>query len=180
MTTTARTLRILALDPARLCGWAWTDGRVREYDTWDLGSEGPDNCGRRLRRLRDLLHETHKRLGFDVIACEEASFGSVNPSTAAGHNEYLGVIKLAAIDLGAGKLILYHPTTIKAFATGSGRAKKPQMVAAARTLLNANPGDDNAADALFILEMARQGYEAKPKSAKRKRTAIYRNGQKLF
>jgi|GEM_PF-5559580 len=45
-----------------------------------------------------------------------------------------------------------NPTALKKFATGNGRAKKPQMIRAAATLLGVNTTDDNIADACFVLD----------------------------
>ena len=45
-------------------------------------------------------------------------------------------------------------STLKKHATGSGRAKKPEMIKAARAR-GWNPKDDNEADALWLLDLAR-------------------------
>jgi Holliday junction resolvasome RuvABC endonuclease subunit len=46
-----------------------------------------------------------------------------------------------------------YPVQVKAYLTGSGRASKPDMVAAAVRLLRQQPADDNQADALGLLAM---------------------------
>jgi hypothetical protein len=54
------------------------------------------------------------------------------------------------------------------------------MIAACKTILGVDPGDDNEADALWILEMARQGYFP-PKQAARQMAQAYRKReQRLF
>jgi Holliday junction resolvasome RuvABC endonuclease subunit len=149
--------RILAIDPARLTGYAHSNGA---RGTWDIGVTDA-----RLAAFKDLLRDAAQRWGCDLIAYEDASFGSPNPNVQALHNELRGVIKLFALEVEA-ETISYHPTTIKKFATGSGRAKKTQMRWACQTLLGFIPHDDNEADAAFILAMARLGY-LPPKQAAR-------------
>lgn len=140
--------KILALDPANKVGYAHTSG-IR--GTVSIARKGDDD-GARLARFYEWLrttldaHETH------AIAAEDASFGSRNPSVQASHNELRGIIKLVGAQAGI-PVTLYAPTTIKAFATGSGRADKAQMMAACRLQLRIEPSDDNEADALWILAL---------------------------
>lgn len=47
------------------------------------------------------------------------------------------------------------PTKLKQFATGNGRAKKPEMVSACNKILNLNIKDHNEADALLLSELGR-------------------------
>ena len=164
MSTDART--ILALDPANRTGWAYltADGR-RLYGAWDLRQPWDDHPGDRLRRLHDGLAEFLGRYPAELIACEDAHYGTKNHEIAALHAELRGVVKLVAREHNAG-YVAFKPSTIKKFATGYGLAKKPQMVAACKRLLCVDVDDDNIADALFILELARQSRPApatKPK-----------------
>lgn len=160
--------RILALDPASKCGYAHTSG---ERGCWHL----KDGDARLADLFRQIMTCAEFNGGIDLIAFEDASFGAVNPNTQAMHNELRGIIKFAAAHLGA-KTVVYHPTTIKAFATGSGRADKEQMVKACRSVLGIETRDDNVADACFILEMAKQGY--KPPASKKKRARAARARRK--
>jgi len=169
-------IRILALDPASVTGYAWSDGTRREHGVWILGTET-----HRLMALESRLEEHLTRLPCDLIAFEDASFGSPNPNVQAMHNELRGVIKLVASRRHI-RFVLFHPTTIKAFATGSGRAKKPQMMAACKRLLGITPSDDNEADALWILELAKNPKQwAEPSKAKVKRVKAARKKEpRLF
>jgi Holliday junction resolvasome RuvABC endonuclease subunit len=157
--------RILALDPAAHCGYAHTSG---ERGVWHL----KDGDARLVDLFRQIITCAEFNEGIDLIAFEDASFGSINPNTQAMHNELRGIIKFAAAQLGA-KTVVYHPTTIKAFATGSGRADKEQMIRACKTRLGIETRDDNVADACFILEMAKQGYRP-PISAKKRKQNLRR------
>jgi crossover junction endodeoxyribonuclease RuvC len=48
-------------------------------------------------------------------------------------------------------VVAVHPSTLKSFATGNGKAEKPEMVAAARDLWpHAQVRNDNEADALLL------------------------------
>lgn len=161
---------ILALDPASVTGFAHSNG---QRGIWRLG----EMDGFRQKNLLAFILDSAKAWGCDLIAYEEASFGSHNPNVQAFHNELRGIIKLAAAELQI-PTIGYHIGTIKVFATGNGKAPKEQIVRACKTMLGFTPEDDNVADAAFILEMAKQGY--RPKSATRAkpvRSASKRKGQ---
>lgn len=170
-------LKLLALDPATKTGWAHSNGNS---GTWNLGP-AEDGQGRRLIRLRAHIHGVHRMFGIDKIYSEAASFGSINPNTQAFHNELRGVIRMVAEEIGA-SFHEHHPTTIKAFATGNGRADKEQMMAACWKLLGVNPIDDNHADALWILDMAKRGYVPPPSEAKKRKALkkFYKKQPKLF
>ena len=178
-------MKILALDPASRTGWAWTDGTNRDSGTWDLGS-GPH--GQRLNRLRGLIVGIHRMHGIDRIAFEEASMGASGRfgkgpqwSTIVFHNKLRGAVEIAADSLGC-ELMPYNITAIKAYATGSGRADKTQMMAACKRLLGIEPRDDNEADALWILDMAKANYQPPPSEKKRKKAEkkFYGKQPKLF
>jgi Holliday junction resolvasome RuvABC endonuclease subunit len=148
--------RILAIDPANRTGWAYRDGgNPPLHGSWLIAKPGDGHPGDRLLRLRDGLVEFLGVYPAELVACEDAHFGARNHETAAMHSELRGVLKLVAREHGAA-YVAYKPNTIKKFATGYGLAKKPQIVAACKRLLGIDPIDDNVADALFILELARQ------------------------
>jgi Holliday junction resolvasome RuvABC endonuclease subunit len=159
-------LNILALDPANKCGWAFSvgiHGGPPRYGVLNLTDRDRD----RTMALHEWISDVHEESGIDLIAVEDSCMGSNNYQTAARHSELRGIIRLAAAEVGA-RLITVHPTTLKKFATGSGRAKKPQMIRACKTLLGIETDDDNIADALFILEWARQNPNPPPPKRKRR------------
>lgn len=172
-------MKILAIDPASVCGFAHSDGH---YGTWQLQSGADDHPGRRLERLREHIYAAQRSWGIDAVAFEDASFGSPNPNVQAMHNELRGVIKLVAAELDLKVIGPFHPTTIKSFATGSGRAKKHDMIRAAETQLGIRTTDDNVADALFILELAKhpRQWAQSPKKVKRRIRAERKREPKLF
>lgn len=158
---------ILALDPANVTGVALSNGQQTEYRRWDLVDPHKPR-EQRLVNLYEHLKVIIDRNRFDQIAFEEASFGSHNPKVQALHNELRGIIKLAAAERGI-ETLGYTPTHIKKFATGDGRAKKPQMIRAAKTMLGLETDDDNIADAAFILAMAQQGIKPTTSSSTAKK-----------
>lgn len=155
--TMPETIRLLALDPAATTGFAWSDGTRREYGIWDLTGGAGEHPGARIDRLICFVADIAKAWGVDKIAYEDAGFGSRNPAVQAMHNELRGAIKYVAHRLCV-PCVGFHPTTIKTMA-GSGRADKQQMIRAARTLLGVETASADVADALFILELAKQDHK---------------------
>lgn len=143
---------ILALDPANHTGWAHSNGA---YGVWNLSSPLDSHKGQRLERLEQHLEAAIAEMGCDTLAAEDASFGSPNPAVQAMHNELRGVIHLVGFRHSI-PVRLFAPSTIKAFACGSGRAKKPQMIAALKRLLGITTVDDNVADAIWIRELCKR------------------------
>lgn len=70
---------------------------------------------------------------------------------------------LALLRYGASRrgfpVALVNPTTLKKFATGNGGAGKPDMMRAARLLLDARPSNDNEGDAVWCRTMACLRYQ---------------------
>lgn len=146
------TMNILGIDPANRLGAAHSDGY---RDVIELARGGDVHPGQRLIRFSNWLEETLDAHKTELIAAEDASFGSHNPAIQAMHNQLLGVLLLVAAEYGI-EVKLFFPGTIKAFATGNGRADKSQMVWACKTHFGIEPRDDNEADAIFILELAKR------------------------
>lgn len=169
-------MNILALDPANKCGFAHSNG---EHGVWHLGK---GELGQQHAELVRLLDDAIERWSCNMIATENAGFGSRNPEVQAMHNERLGIIRMIAHKHGA-KLIAFSPMTIKAFATGHGHAKKPQMVAACRRLLDLNVVSEDEADAIWILELAKRPDcwpKPKVKGKRRAKPNGKANGMRLF
>ena len=172
-------MKILALDPAEHTGYAHSDGHM---GVWLLSDHCSRHPGARLERLRERLYEAFREWGFERLAFEDASFGSPNPNVQAMHNELRGVIKLVAAEL-AVDVVLFKPSTIKKFATGSGRAEKWQMVRALKTQFGIEVTDDNVADAMWILRMAENPtriLESLPKAVKKRVKAAAKKAPRLF
>lgn len=175
-------MKLLALDPAAACGFAWTDATApTHYGVWQLTRGASEHPGRRLERLRGHLYEAHRQWGVERIAFEDASFGGVNRNTQAMHNELRGVLKLVASELDI-DVLLVHPTALKSFVAGHGHASKDQMKRAIETHLGIVTADDNIADALAVLLWAQAHPNGQPsKKAAAKRVAKRRKKEpRLF
>lgn len=168
MTPTQRTL---AIDPGRFCGFAHSDG---ENGHWDLGSS------LRLHTMYDWLTSMHINRGFDILAAEDAQQGSPSFRVQGSHAEYRGVMRMFCEQHGV-EFVLVHPTSLKAWLTGSGRAKKSQMVKAVETQFGISCMDHNEADAIAILKYVEAGqHEKTPKVAKRQEKVRKKSERKLF
>ena len=147
-------LRILAIDPATLCGYAHTAG---VSGTWDLSVKKDESSGMRLIRLRAALAKVKKEHGVDLLVLEVArnsKFG--NAVKIAGQIQ--GVIEVWAIDNNV-DYRGYSPKEIKHHATGNGNADKDAMVAAAKKKWpKVKIVDNNHADALWVLDFALTEY----------------------
>lgn len=175
--------RILGLDPATDCGWAWSDGPATKngwdvrYGTWRLAPSGGGPDGLRLRNLLANIREVARNLGVDLIAYEQARLGSDHWNVQGFHAEMEGIIKLAAAELDV-PVCPVNPTALKKFASQSGRATKGQMIRAAKTIYGLDVQDDNQADALFVMEFARHPSVVIRSQRPAKRGGIIKTGPK--
>ena len=150
-------MKILALDPATHYGFAYQDGNNAIVSgTWDLSSKRDESKGMKLIRLESKLNEIAK-LGIDLIVFEAARNAMPQMQGAlVVQAELQGVLKLWAeknkLDYRG-----YSPSEIKKHATGKGNCGKPAMIAAAKKKFNFS-GDDNEADALWVLDLAKSEY----------------------
>lgn len=144
-------MSILGLDPAARCGWSLSTG---QHGVWEITSKSDKHPGRRLERLRKFIYKSHREHRLQVIATEDAAFGSNNLNTAAMHNELRGVIKLAAAELEL-RVILVKPSQLKKWLTGHGAAKKQDMINSIRVRYGIHVCDDNIADAIAVMEFAK-------------------------
>lgn len=143
-------MRVLGLDLGVKTGWALADlGEEPDQEStwscgrWDLG--GPKDGGKRYIRLREFIREL-RPLSF--IAWEEVLFH--RGRDMAWHV----VVQMFGEDY----LVPYAGiavSTIKKYATGSGRADKEEMVATARIRWpHLAITDDNVADSLWVTASA--------------------------
>jgi Holliday junction resolvasome RuvABC endonuclease subunit len=174
---------VLGLDPADVAGWCiLEDGKVVDYGNWHLVVSSEEHPGHRLSRLVECLRLVWMKFGFQVIATENASFGSINPNTAAMHNMKLGMITWFASQKGGMRILKYVPSSIKKFVTGSGKAEKSDMIAAVMRHHSLPEMTGDEADAIGIAMMGFDelinGKATKP--AKVKRKAAKKKQPKLF
>ena len=94
----------------------------------------------------------------DLVVIEEpVAYGmkSMSAVDVAGLN---WVVRMALHDLGI-RFVDVNNSTAKTYSTGSGRAKKHDILAAAIRRLGYGGSSSDEADALWLLEMARDHYE---------------------
>lgn len=141
-------MNVLGIDPAQRSGFYHSDGFFVAENCTRYG----DRPGQSLIRFKKLLTDILREHPAELIAAEDASFGSPNPNVQAEHNERRGVIKVVAAELEI-EVKFFQPTSIKMFATGSGRADKSQMMRACKTLENLDIQDPDIADAYWIMRL---------------------------
>ncbi len=147
-------MKILAIDPATKCGFAHSCG---VSGTWDLSVRRDESAGMRLIRLRGKLNELFESEPASLLVFEAARHAAPKMQGALVVQATIqGVLILWAEDHGV-EYRGYSPSEIKKFATGKGNASKADMMAAAVERFGP-VGDDNEADALFLLELAKRDY----------------------
>jgi Holliday junction resolvasome RuvABC endonuclease subunit len=144
---------ILALDPATHCGWAVSR---QVYGVWNLSAKRDESAGMRLIRLRSKLHEIIPAENINLVVFERP--GGRFKASIIVQSEIQGQIKTVCEDMLV-EYRAYSSKEIKLYATGKGGAGKPAMIKAAQDKLGYPGNDDNEADALWLLEMAKNDYK---------------------
>lgn len=136
---------VLALDMARLTGWAY--GELRCSGTEDLAYLPEETHGVKMLRFRGWLDRTFWP---SAVVYEKAHHrGGAATLNGIGMQT---VLQCWCHQRGA-EAIGVHTATLKKHATGSGRAKKPEMIAAAKARWpEIEIVDDNHSDALWLLD----------------------------
>jgi len=147
-------MKILSLDPATKCGWALSNSLS---GTWDLSVKQDESSGARYLRLWNYLDELHQSNGIDLIVFE-ASRNPKHSRAVVILARIQGTIELWATQ----NDVEYQPVspmTIKVFATGNNKASKAEMISAAKKYTGRRKIiDDNHADAVLLLELAKEKY----------------------
>jgi len=142
---------ILALDLGTHCGYACSNGLS---GTWELKPKTTESAGERYRKFQELL-DTFMRLnkvGY-VVYEEVHAHAAVEAAHVFGGLQ--AILQTTCLNLG----IEYKGVgvgTIKKHATGNGHSKKDTMVVSASLKFKSvNVIDDNHADALWLLDYAK-------------------------
>lgn len=154
-------MKILAIDPGTITGWADSTGAHGTFDLTPRKAKPatkrrpailPDPQERRPGRLFMFVHE--RAAGVDVVVCEGAVGYQRGKAAVRVSHELRGVVQAACWGSHT-RYVEVQPPDLKRFATGSSVADKDQMIAAARARLGYTGDDDNEADALWLLAWAR-------------------------
>jgi len=155
-------VNILAVDPGNHLGWALSMDTTLESGVEDLGLRRGESPGARFLRFRRWLSDVDQLAarstgeGLALIAYEQPHHRGGH-ATEVGHGFSTRLQEHAAATPGC-ECVAIHSSTLKKHATGSGRAGKAEMIAAARVRWSLEPTDDNHADALMILSWALEQY----------------------
>ena len=144
--------KILALDCATKTGYALVvDGQLKESGVQDFSKKRGESNGilfLRFRKWIDVLVDLTKP---EVLAYERAHFrGGAATELCVG-------LQTRVQESAALRDVPCLPITtssVKKFATGSGRASKQDMLYQAAIFLNRQPIDDNEADAVLLAMFA--------------------------
>jgi len=141
---------ILAIDPATRSGWAIS---VNTYGTWDLKTRKDESWGMKLVRLRSKLTELFQAYPTIKIIVYERPAGR-NTQAIITQSKIIGIIESFCQE---NKLEYraYSAGEIKRHATGKGNCGKPEMIKAAKQKYKYEGNDDNEADALHLLHLAK-------------------------
>ncbi len=149
-------MNILALDPATKMGWAHSCG---VSGTWDLSIRRDESAGMRLIRLRGKLAEIARDVGVDLVVYEAARHAAPKMQGALVTQAMIQGVLIAWCEEHGIEYRGVSPSEVKKHATGKGNAGKPAMIAAAKERWPDRViGDDNEADALWILDLALREY----------------------
>jgi Holliday junction resolvasome RuvABC endonuclease subunit len=160
-------MNVLGLDPASNFGYAvGRDGEIVVCGTLDLAKRSKQLRCAKVTALHQWLREAIVEYEISAI-CREDSVTSLKSASRGGknliqavivHAEYNAIVKLVADQKQLKVVDPVNPATLKAFATGSGRAQKPQMIAAANFnyRLDLQEDEADAADAAHVCAWAMQ------------------------
>lgn len=131
----------------------WHGGRVQ------LGTiKTTPEMGDEPERWRRICTRIWPHLRRDTLAALEAVpvYKGKSPAAQGGTvlklGQLHGVLRYGFHARGV-PLVRPQPTQVKQYATGRGGASKEEMVEAAQRLLGVYPGDDNQADAVWLMAM---------------------------
>jgi len=137
-------MKILALDLATHTGFAHLDnGELLSSGAWDYTRAKGEHYGHMYRKLEANLNA----FDVDAVAFEAAHHrGGAATRITTGMNAM--VLKFAATN--NLEVVSVHTMTLKKFATGSGKAKKPEMMVFASEKAGKEIIDDNEGDAIIV------------------------------
>jgi len=142
--------KILAIDPATLSGWALSKDI---YGTWNLRTRSDETWGMKLIRFKKHYTEVLDAYPSIKMVVYERPAGR-NTRAIITQSKVIGVIESVAEQRGL-EYKAFSAGEIKKFATGKGNCGKPAMIEAAREKYGYIGDDDNEADALHLLHLAK-------------------------
>jgi len=145
---------ILAIDPATLTGWAISK---EIYGTWNLRTRADESWGMKLIRFKSKFMEILNSYEIKVVAYERPA--GRNTHSIITQSKIIGIIESVCEEHNI-EYVAYSASEVKKFATGKGNSGKPLMISTAKEKYGYQGADDNEADALHILHLAKYYYNA--------------------
>lgn len=143
-------MKILAIDPAEKTGWAVS---LDLYGLEDFKLKRDQSFGYKLVKFKQFVTTLIKTEGIEMVVYERPS-GRM-PAAIMSHSKFVGVIEEYCEANGI-PYKGYSANEIKKHATGNGNANKQKMIQAAIRLYRKPIKDDNIADALHLLHLAKK------------------------
>lgn len=166
---------VLGLDVSTKTGWAVVGPAILQYGSWKTDTE----YGNRFDRWRvyvERLEELLSKYKIELAVIE--GYGYANRFTFAPLVEIGGLLRdlLTRRDV---PWVELPPTSLKAYATGQGRAKKYVMIKSALDLLGVETKDDDACDALWLATFGRHLMGSVTKGLPYKSYATLKNWRRI-
>ncbi|MBF0575530.1 hypothetical protein [Dysgonomonas sp. GY617] len=136
---------LLALDIATHTGYYSTHG----FGTWNFTESKKRNNNKQHQDFRNTILGFIQDHGIKQIVAEDINVNN-HFSDMRKLSEFRGILFEVCDELNLPEPAFINVATLKKWATGNGRAKKPEMIQACIDRYKFYPGDDNAADACHL------------------------------
>jgi Holliday junction resolvasome RuvABC endonuclease subunit len=143
-------MNILAIDPAVRLGWAVSTDL---YGVENFTPKSGESSGFKLIKFKSFLLKILETEKIDLVVYERA--GGRFKNDIMSHAKFIAVIEIVCIEKKV-EYRAYSSGEIKSFATGKGNSGKPEMIKAAVRMYKKPIKDDNIADALHLLHLAKK------------------------
>lgn len=140
-----RRTQILALDVATTTGYYSLHGS----GAWNFSERLARNGGRQHKVFRDTLMEFITEHGIRKLVAEDISVNK-HFTDIRKLSELRGILLEVCDELELPEPEFVHVSALKKFATGNGRATKPEMMAACRNCYRFEPRSHDEADAFLL------------------------------
>lgn len=166
-----KALRVLGIDPGLYMGFSLNvEGKPIDYGTIAYGDvPGKDGCwrmGQRADVLEPLLLGLVERTSPTIIAVEQVPFTRFKtPTTAEGYLIVLVAVNRLAAFLEI-PILMLNTSAVKKHATGSGKAKKADMIHNVSTHwgITLLQSQDDIADAMWVADMGEKTWNRQANS----------------
>lgn len=148
-------MNILTLDCGTKTGWASSINGNIESGVQDFSLKRGESSGMRYLRFRAWLNEIIKLIKPNLVVYEMTF--SKGQSANEILNTFAGIIQMECVNQNIDYTSVFA-TRLKKFATGSGKSNKDEMLRLAKYKFKRVIIDHNEADALWILEWAKEEF----------------------